>query len=125
MEISNIYKKFHKVMYECNKFDQSGSYNNYGKYSTIDDILKKMNVVLTKYGLISTINSKLVDIKDTKTSKGNPELMVIVEVTIRIRDIDDSKEQLEIVCLGSGTDPTKAQMNAIKYGYILSLCSIG
>lgn len=120
----DIKKKFLKVMMECSRFNQSGVHEHYKyKYSTIEDVLGKMNEVLTKNGLISIIKSKLVDIKEVKTSKGSIEQMIIVEVTNTIMDIE-STAKLEIVSLGSGTDCTKAQINGIKYGYILSCCSI-
>lgn len=124
MENNNIYKKFLEAMKECKAFSQSGYHEHYKyKYSTVEDILSKVNESLTKNGLISTIKSKLVEIKEVKTNKGNTEQFIIVETTITIYD-SESGNHFDIVALGNGTDTTKAQINAVKYGFILSFCSI-
>lgn len=124
MEETGLYKKFLQAMKECKTFNQSGvhEYHKY-RYSTIEDILSKVNESLTKYELISTIKSKLIQIKEVTTNKGTVEQFVIVETTITITDVATG-QKLDIVALGNGTDTTKAQINAVKYGFILSFCSV-
>ena len=96
----NIRKKFLRVMMECSRFNQSGKHEHFKyKYSTIEDVFSKMNEVLTKNGLVSNIKSKLLEIKEVKTSKGTIEQLVTVEVTNTISDIE-TDEKLEIVTLG-------------------------
>lgn len=120
---NSLARKFRKVMMECSKFNQSGKHEHFGyKYSTISDILSKMNEVLTKYGIISTIHSKLVEIKEFKNAKGYTDLLVVVEIENILTDVE-TNETLSIISLGCGSDTTKAQVNAIKYGYVLSCCS--
>ena len=124
--MQKIAKKFVEVMRECSHVAKNGTneFHRY-KYATAADVLEKVNASLTKHGIISVVNSNLLDTKEVTTAKGNVEHLVTVEVIANLID-SDSGETLTIKGLGCGQDSSdkaiaKAQTMAIKYCYLNSL----
>lgn len=123
--MKNLAKKLVEVMKECEHVAKNGSnsFHNY-KYATAADVLQLVNSSLTKYGIMSAVETNLIEMREVTTAKGNSENLATVETIITLTD-SDSGEQIKIKGLGSGQDAgdksvAKAQTMAIKYAYLLS-----
>ena len=123
--MKNLAKKMVEVMKECGHVTKNGSndFHKY-KYATAADVLSLVNDSLTKHGIMSAVESNLIDIRDVTTAKGNTERLASVETIVTLTD-SDSGEQVKIKGLGSGQDAgdksiAKAQTMAIKYTFLLS-----
>lgn len=123
--MTNLAKKLVNVMQECGHVAKNGtnSFHQY-KYVTAADVLQIVNDSLTKHGIITTVESTLLDMHEVKTAKGNSENLATVEVVVSFID-SDSGESLKIKGLGSGQDAgdkavAKAQTMGIKYAYLTS-----
>ena len=123
--MKNLSKKLVEVMKDCGHVAKNGSnsFHNY-KYATAADVLQLVNSALTKYGIMSAVETNLIEIREVTTTKGNSENLATVETVITLTD-SDTGEQIKIKGLGSGQDAgdksvAKAQTMAIKYAYLLS-----
>ena len=128
MENAKIAKKLVTVMNECSHVAKNGinSFHNY-KYATAEDVLQKVNESLTKNRLASIVCSTLESMVDVTDLKGNTEHLATVSVQVHIID-SDSGESVDLFGIGSGQDAgdkavMKAQTAAIKYAFMLSLCT--
>ena len=127
MENTKIAKKLVSVMNECSYIAKNGTndYHKY-KYATAEDILRKVNVALTKNKIASVVIPEIASMNDVTNLKGNTEHLVTVNVQIKLID-SESGESVDLFGIGSGQDAgdkavMKAQTAAIKYAYMLSLC---
>ena len=123
--MKNLAKKLVDVMKDCGHVSKNGSndFHKY-KYATAADVLQLVNSALTKYGIMSAVETNLIEIREVRTTKGNSENLATVETTVILTD-SDSGEQVKIKGLGSGQDAgdksvMKAQTAAIKYAFLLS-----
>ena len=123
--MKNLAKKLVEVMKECGHVSKNGSndFHKY-KYATAADVLSLVNDSLTKHGIMSAVESNLLEIREVTTAKGNSERLATVETVVTLTD-SDSGEQVKIKGLGSGQDAgdksvMKAQTAAIKYAFLLS-----
>ena len=123
--MKNLAKKLVEVMKDCGHVAKNGSndFHKY-KYATAADVLSLVNDSLTKHGIMSAVESNLIEIREVKTAKGNSENMATVETFVTLTD-SDTGEQIKIKGLGSGQDAgdksvAKAQTMAIKYAFLLS-----
>ena len=123
--MKNLAKKLVEVMKECGHVAKNGSndFHRY-KYATAADVLQLVNSALTKYGIMSAVETNLIDMREVTTAKGNSENLATVETVVTLTD-SDSGEQIKIKGLGSGQDAgdkavMKGQTAAIKYSYLLS-----
>ncbi len=112
-------------MKDCGHVAKNGSndFHKY-KYATAADVLSLVNDSLTKHGIMSAVESNLIEIREVRTAKGNSENLATVETFVTLTD-SDSGEQIKIKGLGSGQDAgdksvAKAQTMAIKYAFLLS-----
>ena len=112
-------------MKECGHVAKNGSndFHKY-KYATAADVLQLVNDSLTKHGIMSAVETNLIEIREVTTAKGNSENLATVETIVTLTD-SESGEQIKIKGLGSGQDAgdkatMKAQTAAIKYSYLLS-----
>lgn len=120
-------KKMVAIMNECGYVAKNGvnQYHHYN-YATAEDVLKKVNIALTKHGVASLVLPELISYEDVITQKGSTEHLATVKVTIELLDME-SGECVRLCGLGSGQDAgdkavMKAQTAAIKYAYMMSLC---
>lgn len=127
MENTKIAKKLVNVMIECGHIAKNGlnSYHQY-KYATAEDVLLKVNTVLTKNKIASVVIPEIASMVDVTNLKGNTEHLVTVNVQIKLID-SESGECVDLFGIGSGQDAgdkavMKAQTAAIKYAYMMSLC---
>lgn len=123
--MENLAKKLVEVMKDCGHVAKNGSndFHKY-KYATAADVLSLVNDSLTKHGIMSAVESNLIEIREVRTAKGNSENLATVETFVTLTD-SDSGEQIKIKGLGSGQDAgdksvAKAQTMAIKYAFLLS-----
>ena len=123
--MKNLSKKLVEVMKDCGHVAKNGSnsFHNY-KYATAAYVLQLVNSALTKYGIMSAVETNLLEIREVTTAKGNSERLATVETVVTLTD-SDSGEQVKIKGLGSGQDAgdkatMKAQTAAIKYAFLLS-----
>ena len=123
--MKNLAKKLVEVMKECGHVAKNGSndFHKY-KYATAADVLQLVNDSLTKHGIMSAVETNLIEMREVTTAKGNSENLATVETIVTLTD-SDSGEQIKIKGLGSGQDAgdksvAKAQTMAIKYAYLLS-----
>ena len=123
--MKNLAKKLVEVMKDCGHVAKNGSndFHKY-KYATAADVLSLVNDSLTKHGIMSAVESNLIEIREVRTAKGNGENLATVETFVTLTD-SDSGEQIKIKGLGSGQDAgdksvAKAQTMAIKYAFLLS-----
>jgi len=123
--MKNLAKKLVEVMKECGHVAKNGSnsFHKY-KYATAADVLQLVNDSLTKHGIMSAVETNLIEIREVTTAKGNSENLATVETFVTLTD-SESGEQIKIKGLGSGQDAgdkaiAKAQTMAIKYAYLLS-----
>ncbi len=123
--MKNLAKKLVEVMKDCGHVSKNGSndFHKY-KYATAADVLNLVNDSLTKHGIMSAVESNLIEMREVTTAKGNSERLATVETVVTLTD-SDSGEQLKIKGLGSGQDSgdksvMKAQTAAIKYAFLLS-----
>ena len=123
--MKNLAKKLVAVMQECGHVSKNGtnSFHQY-KYVTAADVLQLVNISLTKHGIITTVESTLLDMHTVTTAKGNSENLATVEISVTLID-SDSGESLKIKGIGSGQDAgdkavAKAQTMGIKYAYLTS-----
>ena len=123
--MKNLSKKLVEVMKECGHVAKNGSnsFHKY-KYATAADVLQLVNDSLTKHGIMSAVETNLIEIREVRTAKGNTENLATVETFVTLTD-SESGEQIKIKGLGSGQDAgdksiAKAQTMAIKYAYLLS-----
>ena len=123
--MKNLAKKLVEVMKECGHVSKNGSndFHKY-KYATAADVLSLVNDSLTKHGIMSVVDSNLLEMREVTTAKGNSERLATVETVVTLTD-SDSGEQVKIKGLGSGQDAgdksvMKAQTAAIKYAFLLS-----
>lgn len=123
--MKNLAKKLVAIMKECGHVAKNGT-NEFHKYSyaTATDVLALVNNALTKYGVITAVESTLLDLHEVKTAKGNTENLATVDVSVSFFD-SDSGESLKIKGIGSGQDAgdkavAKAQTMGIKYAYLTS-----
>ena len=112
-------------MKACGHVSKNGTngFHNY-KYATATDVLALVNNALTKYGVITAVESSLIDMRKVTTAKGNTENLATVDVSVSFFD-SDSGETLKIKGIGSGQDAgdkavAKAQTMGIKYAYLTS-----
>ena len=124
--MKNLAKKLVEVMKDCGHVSKNGSndFHKY-KYATAADVLSLVNDSLTKHGIMSAVDSNLLEMREVTTAKGNSERLATVETVVTLTD-SDSGEQVKIKGLGSGQDAgdksvMKAQTAAIKYAFLLSL----
>lgn len=127
MENTKIAKKLVNVMIECGHIAKNGlnSYHQY-KYATAEDVLLKVNTVLTKNKIASVVIPEIASMVDVTNLKGNTEHLVTVNVQIKLID-SESGECVDLFGIGSGQDAgdkavMKAQTAAIKYAYMMSMC---
>ena len=124
--MTKLSKKMVEVMKDCRHIAKNGTNNFHGyKYATSADVLEKVNVALTKYGISTVVTPNLLKFQDVTTAKGNLEHLAIVEITATLTD-SESGEIITLKGLGSGQDAgdksvMKAQTAALKYCYLLSL----
>ena len=123
--MKNLAKKLVEVMKDCGHVAKNGSndFHKY-KYATAADVLSLVNDSLTKHGIMSAVDSNLIEMREVTTAKGNSERLATVETVVTLTD-SDSGEQIKIKGLGSGQDAgdksvMKAQTAAIKYAFLLS-----
>ena len=123
--MKNLAKKLVDVMKDCGHVSKNGSndFHKY-KYATAADVLSLVNDSLTKHGIMSAVDSNLLEMREVTTAKGNSERLATVETIVTLTD-SDSGEQVKIKGLGSGQDAgdkatMKAQTAAIKYAFLLS-----
>ena len=123
--MKNLSKKLVEVMKDCGHVAKNGSndFHKY-KYATAADVLSIVNDSLTKHGVMSAVESNLIEIREVRTAKGNSENLATVKTFVTLTD-SDSGEQIKIKGLGSGQDAgdksvAKAQTMAIKYAFLLS-----
>ena len=123
--MKNLAKKLVEVMKDCGHVSKNGSndFHKY-KYATAADVLSLVNDSLTKHGIMSAVDSNLIEMREVTTAKGNSERLATVETVVTLTD-SDSGEQVKIKGLGSGQDAgdkatMKAQTAAIKYAFLLS-----
>ena len=123
--MKNLAKKLVAIMKECGHVSKNGTngFHNY-KYATATDVLALVNNALTKYGVITAVESSLLDMREVTTAKGNSENLATVDVSVSFFD-SDSGETLKIKGIGSGQDAgdkavAKAQTMGIKYAYLTS-----
>ena len=123
--MKNLAKKLVDVMKDCGHVSKNGSndFHKY-KYATAADVLSLVNDSLTKHGIMSAVDSNLLEMREVTTAKGNSERLATVETVVTLTD-SDSGEQIKIKGLGSGQDAgdksvMKAQTAAIKYAFLLS-----
>ena len=123
--MKNLAKKLVEVMKDCGHVAKNGSndFHKY-KYATAADVLSLVNDSLTKHGIMSAVDSNLIEMREVTTVKGNSERLATVETVVTLTD-SDSGESVKIKGLGSGQDAgdksvMKAQTAAIKYSYLLS-----
>ena len=123
--MKNLAKKLVDVMKDCGHVSKNGSndFHKY-KYATAADVLSLVNDSLTKHGIMSAVESNLIEMREVTTAKGNSERLATVETVVTLTD-SDSGEQIKIKGLGSGQDAgdksvMKAQTAAIKYAFLLS-----
>ena len=123
--MKNLAKKLVEVMKDCGHVSKNGSndFHKY-KYATAADVLSLVNDSLTKHGIMSAVDSNLIEMREVTTAKGNSERLATVETIVTLTD-SDSGEQIKIKGLGSGQDAgdksvMKAQTAAIKYAFLLS-----
>ena len=121
--MQKLAKKFVDVMKECGHVAKNGenSFHNY-KYATAADVLAMVNDSLTKHGIMTAVETNLLDMREVTTAKGNREILATVETVITFID-SDSGESTKIKGIGSGQDAgdksvAKAQTQAIKYTYL-------
>ena len=123
--MKNLAKKLVDVMKDCGHVSKNGSndFHKY-KYATAADVLSLVNDSLTKHGIMSAVDSNLLEMREVTTAKGNSERLATVETIVTLTD-SDSGESVKIKGLGSGQDAgdksvAKAQTMAIKYAFLLS-----
>ena len=127
MEKAKIAKKLVAVMSECSHVCKNGlnSYHQY-KYATAEDVLCKVNEVLTKNKLASVVTPALDSVVDVVDLKGNKEHLATISVKIELIDSDRGESiVLQVFCSGQDAGDKaimKAQTAAIKYAYMMSLC---
>ena len=121
--MQKLAKKFVDVMKECGHVAKNGenSFHNY-KYATAADVLAMVNDSLTKHGIMTAVETNLLDMREVTTAKGNREILATVETVITFID-SDSGENTKIKGIGSGQDAgdksiAKAQTQALKYTYL-------
>lgn len=123
--MKNLAKKLVEIMKACGHVSKNGTngFHNY-KYATATDVLALVNNALTKNGVITAVESSLLDLREVTTAKGNTENLATIEVSVSFFD-SDSGESLKIKGIGSGQDAgdkavAKAQTMGIKYAYLTS-----
>jgi hypothetical protein len=124
--VKDIASKLVLIMGECDYVQKGGvnKFHNY-KYAAAADVLEKVNAACVKHNVASIVSSKIVDVSEVTTSRGNKERLVTVETTLRIID-GDSGEEVTAAALGTGQDPgdkavAKAQTMALKYAWMTTL----
>ena len=129
MENTKIAKKLVEIMAECARVAKNGinTFHNY-KYATAEDVLQKVNEALTKNKIACIVVPELLEFTDVTNLKGNTEHLATVKVGISLID-SESGETVQFYGIGSGQDAgdkavMKAQTAAIKYAYMLSLCTV-
>ena len=87
--MKNLSKKFVEVMKDCGHVAKNGfnSFHNY-KYATAADVLQLVNSALTKYGIMSAVETNLIEIREVTTTKGNSENLATVETVVTLTDSD-------------------------------------
>lgn len=123
--MKNIASKLVQVMEECRAIPKNGtnSFHHY-KYTTLADVMEKINIALVKQKLVSVVVPELIASMEVLTAKGTTEHLVTVKTNITLID-SESGQELHLCGLGSGQDSgdkavMKAQTAAIKYAYMLS-----
>ena len=113
-------EKLLNVMKECSHIGKDAVNNEVGyEYVSAAKINDTVNRALTNYGIATTAESKLVDVRTI-----GEKIFATVEVTIALYDTEG--ETLTIKGVGSGIDTSdksvaKAQTMAVKYAWKNSL----
>ncbi|MFA5385523.1 MAG: ERF family protein [Eubacteriales bacterium] len=126
MENKNIAGKLVHVMQACS-YVQKDAENKEQKYRYVSAaaVLEKINPALVANNLVSIPEFSLISEKEKSTARGGIWQLVTVQCKLMIIDAD-SGEVLNIVSLGTGTDPgdkatSKAQTAALKYAWLTAL----
>ena len=56
------------------------------KYATATNVLSLVNDSLTKHGIMSAVESNLIEMRDVTTAKGNTERLATVETVVTLTD---------------------------------------
>lgn len=113
-----IAKKIQGVMKACKRLTKDGYNSDVGyPYVTAAKLIDTVNEALTRAGIVTAAESRLLDIREVK----GVGTLATVEVTVKLLDVD-SDETLTFKGIGSGYDGTdksvaKAQTMALKYAF--------
>lgn len=111
-------EKLLNVMKECSHVGKDAVNDDVGyPYVSAAKINDAVNRALTKYGIATTAESKLVDVRTI-----GEKILATVEVEISLENIEDIEDSLIIRGLGSGIDTgdksvAMAQTMAVKYAW--------
>lgn len=110
----------------CRYITKNGHNDFHGySYVTSADVIEKVNTAFLEVGLVTSVHTTLLDLREVPNAKGNVDKHATIQVDITITDID-SGESLVFSGIGSGQDSgdkatMKASTAAQKYALMMSL----